>query len=490
MTKLSAFFLFILISFIPAEVKAQDTDRPWIYKDMSNQLEIKNSDAEIRGGDLVLLSKISAISTTQNAYDVYAPFDGRIEEIHVELFDTVDTDTKLATEFTTELAAMVDATPENSKNQTRRRWQDIFKPYYIKPEEKGIITKIHVTPNTQVYAGDRLFTVSRKVLMIGRNTEPIYNPLLTGMTAQLEHFRTGDMFDAKLARYIPIKDKPYFYRLWLEVLDIKKGLAIGEQFDGNLIVAKSIGTRVVKRKNLLRHNGKKYVIMEVETGLETEDEIELIRPITRVLNWEYITGGEPLPQQSEEKGKVKKEDNRSTQGTSVKKAAEPAGTPTVIMSGGQKTGTAKKKNAARKKNAVKKPNTAKKKNTGKNAKKVRTAKGAAGKKAVAAPAVKTPATADSISFVGVDGSTADQVVQETSAPERTPEAKAQAGLGDTDVSGVPGTASPAQQEQTPPATASPTGAKPMDVKVEGESDTKVFTSPNDAVSNDFLEGED
>jgi hypothetical protein len=30
----------------------------------------------------------------------------------------------------------------------------------------------------------------------------------------------------------------------------------------------------------------------------------------------------------------------------------------------------------------------------------------------------------------------------------------------------------------------------MDVKVEGESDTKVFTSPNDAVSNDFLEGED
>ena len=489
MTKLSAFFLFILISVIPSAVMAQDTDRPWIYKDMSNQLEMKNTDSEIRGGDLMLLSKISAISTTQNAYDVYAPFDGRIEEIHVELFDTVDTDTMLATEFTTELAAMVDATPENSKNQTRRRWQDIFKPYYIKPEEKGIITKIHVTPNTQVYAGDRLFTVSRKVLMIGKNTEPIYNPLLIGMTAQLEHFRTGNMFDAKLARYIPIKDKPYYYRLWLEVLDIKKGLAIGEQFDGNLVVAKSIGTRVVKRKNLLRHNGKKYVIMEVETGLETEDEIELIRPITRVLNWEYITDGIPLPQEAEENDKAKKTESKTAPEPAVKDK-EKAGTPTVIMSSGQKAGAAKKKTAAKKKSAVQKARPAKKKNTGRTAKTGR-AGAAAKKKGAAMPAVKTPAAADSISFVGVDGSTADQVVQETSAPERTPEAKAQAGLagGPADDSTAAESAT-AQQGQASPGAAPAAGAKPMDVKVEGESDSKVFTSPNDAVSNDFLEGED
>ncbi|MBO4556943.1 MAG: hypothetical protein J5706_09295, partial [Elusimicrobiales bacterium] len=249
---LSAFACFIFFS----SVNAQDTDRPWVYTDMTNQIEMHDTSSEIRSGDMILLSKISAISTTQSSYDVYAPFDGRIEEIHAELFDTVDQDTVLATVFTTELAAMMDSSPEASKSQTRRRWQDVFKPFYIKPEEKGIITKIHVTPNTKVYAGDRLFTVSRKVLLIGKNTEPIYNPLLEGMTADVEHFRTGNNFTAKLVRFIPIKDKPYYYRMWLEVLDIKKGMAIGEQYDGDLTVAKSIGTRMVDRKDIIRRNGK------------------------------------------------------------------------------------------------------------------------------------------------------------------------------------------------------------------------------------------
>jgi len=471
MKRLIAFFLFLCSAILtyPSCLKAQDTDRPWVYKDMSRQLEMQDTSADIRAGDLILLSKISAISTTQSSYDVYAPFDGRIEEIHVELFDTVDPTSILATELTTELAAMVDATPETSKNQTRRRWQDVFKPYYIKPEEKGIITKIHVPPNTTVYAGDRLFTVSRKVLLIGKNTEPIYNPLLKGMTAEVEHFRTGDAFSAKLTRFIPIKDKPYFYRLWLEVLDIKKGMAIGEQFDGNLTVAKSLGTRIINRKNLIRHNGKKYVLMEVETGLETENEIELIRPITKVLNWKYIEGGQLL-QETEEGKAIQKEASQPIKKSSA--AKNPSGTPTVIMGDGSKQ-TAKKRplktKAAKKKTAAKK-------------RKNQPRKKAAPKKA---PAIPNAAASD-ISFVGVDGSTADQVVQEKSAPERTPEAKAQAGLDSAAPSGQ-GTEAPAAQPQASDPSAND---KPLDVKVEGESDSKVYTSPNDAVSNDFLEGEE
>ena len=77
-------------------------------------------------------------------------------------------------------------------------------------------------------------------------------------------------------------------------------------------------------------------------------------------------------------------------------------------------------------------------------------------------------------------------MQEKSAPERTPEAKAQAGLDSAAPSGQ-GTEAPAAQPQ---ASAPSANDKPLDVKVEGESDSKVYTSPNDAVSNDFLEGEE
>lgn len=441
-----------LFALIPS-LYAQDTDRPWVYKDMTNQIEMHDKTSDIRSGDMILYSKISAISTTQSSYDVYAPFDGRVEELHAELFDTVDTDSILATVFTTELAAMMDSTPESSKSQTRRRWQDTFRPFYIKPEEKGIITKIHVTPNTKVYAGDRLFTISRKVLLIGKNIEPIYNPLLEGMTAEVEHYRTGNLFMAKLTRYIPIKDKPYYYRLWLEVLDIKKGMAIGEQYDGDLTVAKSIGTRMIDRKNIIRHNGKKYLLMEVETGLETENEIEVIRPLTKVLDWNYIKEGKPLPVEKKENFAQKAAKANATAAKKADSAASPSADddmPRVVVdsSATPKPKAAAKTNAA-KKNQPRNAPAKKKPVKGKAVKPL--------KLVPVKPAVRTPAP-DSPQNIPLGGAPADE-------PET--------GNADT----------------LAPAAANPDDAKPLDAKVEGESDTKVFTS-NDDVSNDFLEGED
>lgn len=334
----------------PLNICAQQTDRPWIYKDMSDTIRFENSLSEVRTGDLELLSTVSAISTTQDSYDIYAPFDGRIEEINVELFDTVESDSVLAQELTTEMAAMLDSTPEVSKNQAKRRWQDVFQPYNILPPERGIVTKVHVTPNTTVFAGDRLFTISKKVLMIGKNTEPIYNPLLSGMTADLEHKRTGDTFIAKLTRFIPIKTKPYYYRLWMEVIDIKKGLRIGEQFDGSLTIAKSLGTKIAKREDIIKHNGKSYLLMEVETGLETEEEIELIRPITTLLKWNYVSkSGEIISREPTKKIEPPQPEPQ------VQAPVTPSlGTPTVIMDSQVNTKTPVKKTVKKRKASARK----------------------------------------------------------------------------------------------------------------------------------------
>jgi biotin carboxyl carrier protein len=230
---------------------------------------------DIKTGAIEVVTPVTGVTTAQETYDIYAPFDGRIEEVQTELFNFITPATTLARIISMEMAALLDSTPDGGRKQTERRWQDVYKFYDIKPETQGIVTNIYTSPKTTVYKGDRLFTVAKKVIMIGKNTAPLYSHLGQGMTAEIKHYRTDEQYQARLTNFIPLKDSQYFSRLWLEVLDLKNGIRIGEQFDGTLSVGSNPNTRLVPRKNLFLRDGKKYLLMEVETGLITEEEAEI-----------------------------------------------------------------------------------------------------------------------------------------------------------------------------------------------------------------------
>jgi hypothetical protein len=238
----------------------------------------KTSQKNIKTGLIEVFTPVTGITTAQENYDIFAPFDGRVEYLQSDLFDFVMPKTVIARMVSTEMAALLDASSEEERKQTERRWQDIYKYFDVSPQAPGILTNIYVSPKTRVLRGDRLFTVAKKVVVIGKNTEELYSKLGRGMTAEIEHTRDPDSkFSTVLTDYVPLKGSPLFNRLWLEVADLKNGIKIGEQFDGVLFVGRSDNTLLVRRGDLLEAGGRRFIIMEVKTGLETAEEIEILQ---------------------------------------------------------------------------------------------------------------------------------------------------------------------------------------------------------------------
>ncbi len=229
----------------------------------------------IKIGNIKVVSPVTGISTAQDTYDVFAPFDGRVEDVEAELFGFVRKKTLLARMVSTDMAALLDASPDSQK-LTEQRWKDIYKYTEIKPETEGVISDVYVKPGDRVSKGDRLFTVAKKVIIIGRNTAPLYSALAAGMKASVTHVRTGARFDATLTNFLPVKGDPRTDRLWLQVNDLRAGIKIGEQFDGTLLVGESKHTMLVPRGDLIESGGRLFLVTEVKPGLQTADEVELL----------------------------------------------------------------------------------------------------------------------------------------------------------------------------------------------------------------------
>ncbi|OGR41627.1 MAG: hypothetical protein A2X35_12160 [Elusimicrobia bacterium GWA2_61_42] len=249
--------------------KAAAAAQNWLPLDNTFQKNIKT-------GDIEVYAPVTGVTTAQDTYDIFAPFEGRVEYMQSDLFAYITPKTVIARMVSTEMAALLDASTEEERKQTERRWQGVYKYYDITPETNGILTNIYVTPKTRVLRGDRLFTVAKKVVMIGKNSEPLYSKLAKGMTAKIEHARDPDAkFATVLSDYIPLKGSPLFNRLWLEVTDLKDGIKIGEQFNGVLFVGSSSDTMLVPRGDVLETGGKRFLVTEIKTGLETAEEIEI-----------------------------------------------------------------------------------------------------------------------------------------------------------------------------------------------------------------------
>jgi hypothetical protein len=230
----------------------------------------------IRTGEIVVYTPVTGISTAQETYDIFAPFDGRVEEVQTEMFSFVTPKSILARMVSTEMAALLDSSSEESRKQTERRWQDVYSFSEVKPETEGVVTNVYIEPRTRVNKGDRLFTVAKKVVVIGKNTETLYSRLAPGMTAKVKHLRTEAEFDTTLINFLRVKGAPGFYRLWLEVKDLKNGVKIGEQFDGSLFIGKSENAMLVPRRHIIDSGGKRFLVTEITTGLETAEETEIL----------------------------------------------------------------------------------------------------------------------------------------------------------------------------------------------------------------------
>jgi hypothetical protein len=277
--------------FMPALLLVSVPARPVFSAQAAPDAPVTVNDVEqkIERGTIEVFVKVSGISTAQDSYDILSPFDGRIEDVQTELFRLVGPNDTMARLVSTEMAALLDSSSEENKSQMEKRWKNVYDYYPIKPDFPGIVTNVYAPPRTRVYKGDRLFTVAKKVVVVGKNLERLYSPLTPGMTADLTYGKDdGLKLEATLVNFLPLKDNPNFSRLWLEVEGLQHGIRIGEQFNGTLLVGRSDNTLIVPKKTLFRKSGRQYLIMEVETGLVSEDKIEILKPGMHFIDSNYF----------------------------------------------------------------------------------------------------------------------------------------------------------------------------------------------------------
>jgi len=272
------FLLQFALLALAAPALAQTASGPAFAPPSSSPVTINGFERELKRGDIEVYARVSGIATAQDTYDVLAPFDGRVEEVMAELFDFVTPEKTAANIVSVEMAALIDSSQPQDRKQAERRWQDVYQYYPIKPESQGIVSGVFIHPKDKVVAGDRLFTIARKVVVIGKNTEPLYSKLTLGAPAEMSYARDSSVkLKTVLAGFVQVQDSPLYSRLWLAAPDLSAGIRIGERFNGYLFVGRSENALLVPRKALIEKNGAKYLILEMETGLATKEETEIIR---------------------------------------------------------------------------------------------------------------------------------------------------------------------------------------------------------------------
>jgi len=276
MSKNKIFFFILYLIFSNLLVFSQELEV--LSKDNVRFIEEKR----IKIGDIEIKAGIKGVPSAYETYDIHATFDGRVDEIITELFDKVDKKTLLAKMVSKDMGAILDtankADPE-SKKEILKRWKGTFDYFNIFPTEAGIVTEIHVKPGDEVNKGDRLFTIAKKMQIIATNTEPIYSELSSGMKANMFYIKNNDIkVDLTLKHFIPLKNKKNYYRMWLDIEELKDKVIVGELFQGTLYIGQSKATKLIPKNDVIFYNDKRYVIMEIKTGLISEDEVEILSP--------------------------------------------------------------------------------------------------------------------------------------------------------------------------------------------------------------------
>ncbi len=275
MKKLSKLIIIAPIFFLCAQAEAFDIQQIKSKSIVISKENIRN----IERGDIEIYLPVEGITTAQDTYDILAPFEGRIEEVMAELFDLVDEKEILAKIVSAEMAAMLDASTGKTKIQMKRRWRDIFKLYDTKAETRGIITKIYVKSKDIVNKGDRLFTIAKKVVIVGKNTKPVYCPLKKNLTADMKYAKDPSFkLKSILTKFMPLQPNSFYYRLWLDTGKLKNKTKIGERFKGYLFVGRTEDARIVPTNALINIQNKKYLMIEIKTGLTTPESTEILRP--------------------------------------------------------------------------------------------------------------------------------------------------------------------------------------------------------------------
>lgn len=255
---------FFLVLNIYAEIKVQENTEYTFLIDKYKQIETT---------DVTLKVPISGITKAYDEYTIYATFDGQVVYVMCETSDMVKDSQILMKMVTGELAALLKTTrtPEEKK-YILKRWKGLFKYSDVKAPERGIVTRIFLKNGDFVKKGDKLLTIARKMKLIAKNDKKMYMPPEQGLNAVVE--TPISRYKLTLKDFIKDTNNSYNYTFIFD-FDELPDVKIGEQLKGELFIIKKENVRIVKKEDVIDYNGKKFILIEFEPGVTTEDLIEI-----------------------------------------------------------------------------------------------------------------------------------------------------------------------------------------------------------------------
>lgn len=228
---------------------------------------------EIGTKEIMVNINFDGVTHAYDEYDIRAEFDGSVMFVYASNFDIVNASDTLMRVVTGEVAALLKTAKDpEEKKDILQRWKNMFRYSDIKVPTNGIVTKIHVDKDSFVKKGDKLITIARKMRVIAKNTKPLKMVPIKGLEAIVES-QTARRYKATLTEFIRESDDKW--RFFLD-LDTFSNLKVGEKVKGILIVANKTATRVIPNSDVFEYAGKKYLLIEFEPGIISENDTEIV----------------------------------------------------------------------------------------------------------------------------------------------------------------------------------------------------------------------
>ncbi|MFA6583853.1 MAG: hypothetical protein WCS77_06105 [Elusimicrobiaceae bacterium] len=226
---------------------------------------------EVEGPVVRFYARISGTTTAEGLIDIYAPFDGRVSDLSTELFQWVEKDQLVGVVASVELAAMLDASSEKTKETNRKRWKEMYDFYQLRAPITGIVVGLNVKNRQNVFDQEKLMTIARSIFIIAKTQEKVYITPAPGMLARIKDKDTGIVANAVLRSFTEI-GKTGQYQVRLEITDRNWKIRPGMVFDGDLLLYDNPNSAMVPIDALIKKNGRTFLMtmVEVKPGARNE----------------------------------------------------------------------------------------------------------------------------------------------------------------------------------------------------------------------------
>ena len=242
----------------------------------------------IRARRAPLLGAVQPFRGEVNAYHPYrvtAPYDGRVESILVAPNQWVVKSDVLALIATAELAAMIDSSATTPQDVLEKRWQNVFKPTEMHcPFEGCVVLSVTGTSHQRMSTGDLILVLAEAYTLEAEVRPPASQNIIAGQVVEV--WSPSDPKKRLPARVLDVRGQRSSGQVHASLLlpQNLERIKPGDILEGEIPLNKREPLLLVPAGALTTFQGRSFVNVEVQTGLNNGRDVEVLSGLDETRN--------------------------------------------------------------------------------------------------------------------------------------------------------------------------------------------------------------